>query len=90
MYFDLIQVLILTMAVITLLLIPVYIICDKGTFFQESSINQLSIGNLGSSSTVCSSGFLDEDNFVESCTIGKISSLVSVGVLPTGLGMNDA
>ena len=70
--------------------IPVYIIWNKGNYFEEASLNQYSIGNLGSSSTVWSSSFLDEDNFIETCAIGKISSLISVGVLPKGFGINDA
>ena len=90
MYFDLIQVLIITVFAITLLLIPVYILYNSRTFFEEESVNQYSLGNLGSSSVVCSSSFLDEDNFVESWMIGKIASLTAAGVLPSGLSINDA
>ena len=90
LYFDLIQTLILAMVVISVLLIPVLIIWNTGIYFEESSLNQFSLGNLGSSSVVCSSSFLDEDNFVDNWAIGKISSLTAVGVLPVGSGISDA
>ena len=78
------------MVLITILLIPVYIIWDKGNYFEEASMNQYSLGNLGSSTVSCSSSFLDEDNFEGSWPIGKITSLASIGVLPSGYGLNDA